>query len=75
MSFSYEKLWHLTQQKKLNKTQFRDKVGITNSSLSRLSKNKKVSLDTLEKICKCLECNLSEIVEYVDDEANKNGKN
>lgn len=75
MSFSYEKLWNIAKKNNLNKTQLRDKAGITNSSLSRLSKNKKVSLDILDRICNCLECDLSEIIEHVDDRVAKNGKN
>lgn len=68
MSFSYNKLWKLTIDKKINKTQLRDKASITNSSLSRLSKNQNVSMDVLNRICRSLECDISDIVEYVNEE-------
>ncbi|WP_302470540.1 helix-turn-helix domain-containing protein [Vagococcus proximus] len=44
---SYNNLWKLTIDKNLNKTQLRDKCGITSSTLARLSKNKDVSLENI----------------------------
>lgn len=68
MPFSYRKLWKISIDKDLNKTQLRDKAKITNASLSRLSKNQNVSMDILERICKSLECDISDIVEYINEE-------
>lgn len=65
MPFSYNKLWKLANGKGLNKTQLRDVTGITNQSLSRLSKNQNVRLDVLERICDKLNCRIEEIMEYV----------
>lgn len=67
MPFSYDKLWKLALDKKINKTTLRDKAGITSSSLARLSKNENVSMDVLDRICKCLECNIQDIVEHVPE--------
>ncbi|EAE3409276.1 TPA: helix-turn-helix transcriptional regulator [Listeria monocytogenes] len=64
MSFSYDKLWKLIIDKKLNKTQLRDKSGITSATLARLSKNETVSMEILGRICKSLECDIGDIVEY-----------
>lgn len=68
MTFSYNKLWDLTHEKHLNKTKFRDKVGITNSTLSRLSKGETVSMEVLGRICEYMECQLEDIVEYKKEE-------
>ena len=65
MAFSYDKLWKLIIDKKMNKTQLRDSAGITSSTLSRLSKNETVSMEALCRICKILECDICDIVEYV----------
>ena len=64
MSFNYDKLWDLAYKNKLNKTSFRDKVGITNSTLSRLSKNETVSMEVLARICDYFDCEINDIVEY-----------
>ena len=67
MAFSYNKLWKLLIDKNMNKVALRDAIGITPSTLSKLSKNQKVSMDVLEKICKELNCNVGDIVDYMDD--------
>ena len=39
-------------------------AGITNSTLSRLSKDETVSMEALARLCEALQCQLEEIVEY-----------
>lgn len=68
MPISYNKLWKLTIDKNLNKTQLRDKCGITSATLARLSKNKGVSLEALERICRTLQCDIGDIVEFTENE-------
>jgi DNA-binding Xre family transcriptional regulator len=65
MPFSYNKLWKLLIDKNMNKVALRDAIGITPSTLSKLSKNEKVSMDVLERICKELNCNIGDIVDYL----------
>lgn len=64
MGFSYERLWELTLKRRINKTSLRDMAGITNSTLSRLSKDETVSMEVLARLCEALQCQLEEIVEY-----------
>lgn len=71
MAFSYEKLWNLTSERGMNKTTLRDLCSITSSSLSRLSKNENVSLDVLDRICNCLDCELEDIVEHIKYKKNE----
>jgi len=66
MPFSYNKLWKLLIDKNMNKVALRDAIGITPSTLSKLSKNEKVSMDVLERICKELGCNVGDIVDYLE---------
>ena len=42
--------------------------GIDNRTLDTLRKNGNMTLYTLEKICKALDCNPEEVVEFTDDE-------
>lgn len=67
MPVSYDKLWKLSIDKKMNKTQLRDCSGITSATLARLSKNKGVSLEILERICIALECEIGDIVEFTGE--------
>ena len=68
MAFSYNKLWKLLIDKKMNKVALRDAIGIAPTTLSKLSKDQKVSMDVLEKICKELHCNIGDIVEYIHEQ-------
>ena len=65
MGFRYNKLWKLLIDKGMNKTELRKLTGIGTSTLAKLSANEKVSLEVLEKICKALSCDVSDIMEYV----------
>ena len=67
MSFSYNKLWKLLIDNNMNKVALRDAIGITPSTLSKLSKNQNVSMDVLERICRELGCNVGDIVDYIDE--------
>ncbi|WP_244924140.1 DNA (cytosine-5-)-methyltransferase [Brochothrix thermosphacta] len=51
----------------LNKTQLRDLSKITNQSLSRLSKDKNVSMEVLDRICNSLNCRIEDIMEHHSD--------
>lgn len=65
MAVSYDKLWKLLIDKKLNKTQMRLATGISSSTLAKLSKGEPVTLKVLEKICEEFHCNIGDIVEFV----------
>lgn len=68
MAFSYNKLWKLLVDKKMNKVALRDAISITPATLAKLSKDEMVSMAVLEKICKELKCDISDIVEYIHDD-------
>lgn len=44
--------------------------GIDNRTLDTLRKNGNMTLYTLEKLCKALDCSPEEVVEFTDDEDN-----
>ena len=45
----------------------REKAGIDSKTIRRLKANENIETKTLDKICKALECDLSDIVEFVKD--------
>ena len=67
MAISYNKLWKILIDKNITKTQLRDKVGMGPGTLSKLSKNQRVSLEVLEKICGELDCNFEDVVDYINE--------
>ncbi len=69
MAVSYKKLWKLLIDRDMNKTQLREKAGITTSALAKLGKNENVSTEVLVKICSTLNCGISDIVEITEEGA------
>lgn len=61
--FNYNKLWKLMIDKKINKTKLREIAGITSNSMTKMTKNESVQLEVLVKVCKILECQISDIVD------------
>lgn len=70
MSISYNKLWKLLIDKNMTKTQLRQQVDIATSTLAKLSKNEQVSMDVLLRICKVLDCDISEVMEIYKENKN-----
>ena len=60
-------------KRKMSVTELADRVGITMANLSILKngKAKAVRLSTLEAICKSLDCQPGDILEYKNDSDNK----
>ena len=67
MSVSYKNLWKLLIDKDMKKKDLREAAGISTSSMAKLGKNENVTTDVLVKICKALNCDISDIVEIIDD--------
>lgn len=65
MGFSYNKLWKLLIDNNMNKTDLKDAISTTPSTMSRLSKNENVSMDILGRICQYFSCDVGDIVEYI----------
>lgn len=67
MARSYNKLWKLLIDKKMNKTQLRQLAKITTNAMSKMAKDEPVTLETLEKICGVLDCKIEDIVEIIPE--------
>ena len=63
MSISYNKLWKLLIDRKMNKQDLRTAAGISTSVIAKLGKSENVTTDILLKICKTLDCDISDIME------------
>lgn len=63
MSISYKKLWKLLIDKDMKKKDLREAAGISTASMAKLGKNGNVNTDILIKVCKALNCDISDIME------------
>ncbi|MDD6251008.1 MAG: helix-turn-helix transcriptional regulator [Bacillales bacterium] len=69
MSFSFNKLWKLLIDNKLKKKDLAVKAKLSPSTLATMSKGGSVSLETLGRICKVLNCNIGDIVDVEFNES------
>lgn len=56
-------LWETMKEKRVSQYQLL-KSGIDNKTLDSLKKNKNITLTTMEKLCKILECTPNDIVRF-----------
>lgn len=72
MGVNYKNLWKLLIDEDMKKNEMSKAVGISSSTLYKLTKDEYVSLDVLVRICSYFNCQLSDIcqVEHHLDEEN-----
>ena len=68
MAISYKKLWKLLIDKGMLKKDLRVAAGLSTNVIAKMGKNQDVSTESLRKICKALDCELTDIVEFIDDD-------
>lgn len=67
MDVCYNKLFKLLIDKGMKKTEFRNVIGMSQSTLAKLSNNEKVSMDIIIKICRTLNCTVDEILDIMPE--------
>ena len=73
MAISYKKLFKLMIDKDMKKKDLRTLTGVSYSTLLKMEKGEYVSLDVLDRICRSLHCQLSDIAEVLPDVCPDNG--
>ncbi len=68
MARSYNKLWKLMIDKKMNKTQLRTAAKISSNAMAKIGRDESVPIETLEKICEVLHCGIGDIMEFTPEE-------
>ena len=62
MAVTYTKLWKLLLDKKLKRTDLKEIAGISSSTLAKLGKGEYVSMESIDRICAALKCDISEVI-------------
>ena len=62
---SYKKLFELMERKKIKKRDLREKYNMSPTIINRLNNNSNVTVDTIMYLCEILECQPSDIMEYI----------
>lgn len=69
MPISYDKLWKLLIDRKMNRTELKDASGISFNVLAKMGKSEFVSMESLYKICSALKCDIGDIMEFISEDA------
>lgn len=68
MAIRYDKLFHLMIDRKISNTQLKDMSGVSANIITRLKRDEYISIESIEKICKALNCSVDEILEFIHDD-------
>ena len=71
MAICYDRLFHLMIDKKISNAQLKEKAGFSANIITRLKRNEYVSIESIEKICRVMECGVDDILEFVPAEKRK----
>ena len=67
MTISYKRLWKLLIDRDIKKKDLCLMAGISHASVAKLGRSENVTTDVLLKICKALNCDLTDILELTKD--------
>ena len=65
----YNLLWKKLIALGMSKTDMMRRANISTNVLARLSKGEPVSMESMEKICKVLNCNIGDVMEFITAES------
>ena len=68
MAVSYDKLWKLLIDRKMNRTELKDAAGISFNILAKMGRNEFVSMESLCKICSAMNCDIGDVMEFTNHE-------
>ena len=68
MAVSYKKLFHMLIDRDMSAAQLQKEAGYSANISTRLRKDIYISLESVEKICKVLNCKVDDIVEFIPSE-------
>ena len=67
LSISYNKVWKLLIDRGMKKKDLQQVSGVSAASIAKLGRNGNVTTEVLLKVCKALECDISDIMEIVKE--------
>lgn len=68
MAVRYDRLFHLLIDKKITNAQLKEEAGFSANIITRLKRDEYISVESIERICRVLNCGVDDILEFVHDE-------
>ena len=73
MAVRYKKLFHVMIEKGITNAQLQKQAGFSANIITRLKRDDYISLESIESICKVINCKVDDILEFVPDHNSKKG--
>ena len=67
MAVRYDRLFHLLIAKKMTNAQLKEEAGFSANIFTRLKRDEYISVESIERICRVLNCGVDDILEFVHD--------
>ena len=67
MAVSYKRLFHLLIERDMTAAQLQQQAGFSANITTRMKRNGYLSLDTIESICRVMNCGVDDILEFLPD--------
>ena len=65
MAISYNKLWKILIDRKMSNAELRKAAGLAPNTMTKLRRDEPVAMIVLEKICRALDTDVGDIVQFV----------
>lgn len=71
MKLSYNGLWKILIDNSMQKKDLINKIGLSSTTVAKMGKGEKISLDVIERICTYFNCDIGDLISF-EQEDNKN---
>jgi DNA-binding Xre family transcriptional regulator len=61
---SFNPLWKTLIDRGINRSEL-TKAGISSATLAKMKKNGNVNIDTVDRVCEYLDCDISSVIEFI----------
>ena len=71
MPVSYDKLWKMLIDRRMNRTDLKEASKISFNVLAKMGRNEFVSMESLHRICQTLSCDIGDIMEFTNEHVSR----
>jgi DNA-binding Xre family transcriptional regulator len=68
MAVKYDKLYKVMADRNMKESTLTSYAGVSRNIMTRIRRNKYISLESIEKICNALACKVDDIVDFTTDD-------
>ena len=68
MTISYEKLWKLLKENKMQKRDLASAAELSSYTMTKLNQNRLVSMEVMLRFCKIFHCDIGDLMEVKEED-------